>query len=211
MPPRGVIARTHARTAKALHASDSTLHPSLGFFNFGSMRALRSELARFRSWYSRRSQKAPIRTKHAPSRKRQANKPRVWNKKTKQHYARLRQGLRLQGFWESRRVSLWMAQAKLSRQTGTVPTERLWTQLLGLFPRELRRLSLSHFYLLSYMAFIRFNLRHVGKAASPVWADNDVLLAEQFESFMDVWFRGRDETCLPEDLVRDLLELFPDP
>lgn len=202
MPPRGVVARLHRRVAKALHAT-STLHPSLQFFNFTSLAAFRSELARLRNWYKRRSCK----TKHGKKR------PRVWNKKTQAHYKRLSQCVRLEGFWESRAISLAMRDANLSRQTGTVPTERMWAQLLGFFPQEMRRISLTHFQLLSHMAFIRFNLRHLSKAAVPAWTDRDVLLSEQFESFMDCWFRQTEHgaSSLPEDLVTDLLELYPDP
>lgn len=167
------------------------------FFNYKAFRDLRAEFLRFRQWYGRRGQKPP-----------------VFAEKPQRHYNRLlkKNAARMRGFWQSRRVALLMQSCRLTRQTGTVATERMWANLQSFFPQKLRRISVPYFNVLSHYAFLRFNLRHLGKLAAPQWCDDDVLLSEKFENFKDAWRReAAGESPLPPDLVQDLLGVFPDP
>ena len=114
------------------------------------MKQFRQELTRFRRWYSQKGL-------HQGGVKR----PKVCNKKTQLHYKRLRKGIRMLGVWQSRSISLRLAAAKLSCQTGTVPTERCWSGLLPYF-----HMSVSHFTILNHMAFLRYIMRHLAKRAT---------------------------------------------
>ena len=196
VPPRKVFARAHARTAEALQESDSHIHVSLQCFNYKTFKDLRREFLRFRQWYGRRGQK-----------------PTIFSDKPKTHYTRLlkKSAVRMRGFWQSRKVSLLMQSCQLSSQTGTVPTERMWSNLQAYFPAQMRRISVPYFNVLNHYGFLRFNLRHAGKLAAQQWCDDDCLLAEKFENFKDSWRReAAGESPLPPDLVQDLLGVFPE-
>ena len=48
-----------------------------------------------------------------------------------------------------------------------------------MFPQEARRMSLSWFNLLAKLAYFRYNYRHFHCTTSPVWTEEDSLLAER--------------------------------
>ena len=121
---------------------------------YKTFKDLRREFLRFRQWYGRRGQK-----------------PTIFSDKPKTHYTRLlkKSAVRMRGFWQSRKVSLLMQSCQLSSQTGTVPTERMWSYLQAYFPAQMRRISVPYFNVLNrHYGFLRFNFeacRQIGRAA----------------------------------------------
>ena len=67
-------------------------------------------------------------------------------------------------------------------QTGTVPVERLWSNLGDFIPDAARTVSLHWFRLLADLGFLRFNYRHFNHASLPDWTEGDVLLAERIDT-----------------------------
>ena len=82
-------------------------------------------------------------------------------------------------------------------QSGTVPVERLRASLKGMFPTEVRHMSLQWFNLLAKLTYFRYNYRHFHAKAMPSWTDMDSLLAERIEdmrgALCHAWFTGPEE------------------
>ena len=103
----------------------------------------------------------------------------VMTREVDHHYTKLLDPVRLQGLWNWREIAEALRGAGIGMQTGTVPVERLWSGLKGMFPPETRRMSLSWFDLLAKLAYFRYNYRHFHCKTSPVWTEEDSLLAER--------------------------------
>ena len=68
--------------------------------------------------------------------------------------------------------------------SGTVPVERLWSQLKDFFPKASRRITLPWWTLLARLSYLRFNYRHFNHAVLPTFTDGDALLAERIENLV---------------------------
>jgi hypothetical protein len=177
MPPRGVVARLARRCG-------ATLHESVGFFNFPTLKAFRKELKRIRGWYRKqkrqqrrlrgivRSRRAPL---HVFARK------SIWTAKVRHHYKLLLR-IRVPGMWAWRGVALDLHAAGIPVQAGTVAVERLWSLLSEMLPRAARRVSLRWFNLLCKVAFLRHNYTLYSQGSMPTWADKDPLLAQRIDA-----------------------------
>ena len=161
-PPRGTLARL-ARRCQA------TLHESTCFRNYASVKAFRAEIKRVRAWYRRpRRQSRPFRgiKRSRAQRLHVRGIKKVWTGKVAKHYRILLKS-RVPALWAWRQVALDVHNIKVPVQSGTQPTERLWSCLLDMLPAAGRTVSVQWFQMLSKLAFIRYNHGHFCRVACP--------------------------------------------
>lgn len=189
LPPRGVVARM-ARRLKV------EVHDTIGFFNYKTKNHFKEEISRIRKWYkvgrrevlSATGKKRRILRSAAARRKARRRAPArsIMNAKVCLHYDRLVKPARLQGLWLWRTAALSMLAAGLPMQTGTVPVERLWSQIQHIFPKETRSMSYAWFQLLANLAFLRVNYHHYNGRAYPGWCERDSVLKQSLDALLQV-------------------------
>lgn len=106
--------------------------------------------------------------------------------KVRLHYKRLMKKNRLEGLWRWRKAALAMIAAGLDMHTGTVPVERLWSQVLNLFPSQARGISVEWFQLLANLAFLRVNFLHYNRGSLPPWCKGDSVLKHSLDGLLSL-------------------------
>ena len=188
-PPRGVVARLARRLGAQVHSD-------IGFFNYVRKADFKKEIRRIWAWYrvGRREfrsasskRKRILRSAAAQKKPRRAARPRsVMTAKVRLHYTRLLKKTRLEGLWRWRKAALAMISAGLDMHTGTVPVERLWPQVLNLFPSQSRSMSAEWFQLLANLAFLRVNFMHYNRSSMPTWCSGDAVLQQSFDGLLSL-------------------------
>ena len=176
-PPRGTLARLAKRFGVELA-------PSCQAYAWGSKDEFASEVALIRQWYAtgRRACRPRLgmrRTRLQKARVKGVNC--VMTQAVRKHYRKLLDPTRLEGLWHWREIADALSGAGIGVQSGTVPVERLWASLKGMFPQEARRMSMPWFNLLAKLTYFRYNYRHFHCKASPAWTEEDSLLAERLD------------------------------
>ena len=199
-PPRGVL----CRTAKCLKAD---LHLKYGFFNFTGRADFLEEVERLEAWYKepkRKPRKRRSIVRSETSSKEEKGLARVWTTKVAAHYSRLKAPVRVQGLMRWREAALALRAAGIHVHSGTIPVERLWSNIGKYFPKEATSISEEWWGFLSNLAYLRFNYRHFHKQGLPPWAREDALVHEQVESIMKiaeaVAFPSSPGQCLAREL-----------
>ncbi len=170
-PPRGVL----CRTAKCLKAD---LHLKYGFFNFTGRADFLEEVERLEAWYKEPKRKTRKRrgiVRSETSSKEEKGLARVWTTKVAAHYSRLKAPVRVQGLMRWREAALALHAAGIHVHSGTIPVERLWSNIGKYFPKEATSISEEWWGFLSNLAYLRFNYRHFHKQGLPPWAREDAL------------------------------------
>ena len=199
-PPRGVL----RRTAKCLKAD---LHLKYGFFNFSGRQDFLEEVERLEAWYKEPKRKSRQRrgiVRSQTSSKEVKGLARVWTTKVAAHYSRLKAPVRVQGLMRWREAALALHAAGIQVHSGTIPVERLWSNIGKYFPKEATSISEEWWGFLSNLAYLRFNYRHFHKQGLPPWAREDALVHEHVESIMKiaeaVVFPSSPGHCLAREL-----------
>lgn len=180
-PTRGVVRR-------ACEVVGAEIHESMGYHGFAKLADFKKAIKDLRKWYE--AGKKSSRRRRGIRRVAKA-KPRVQGKRSAitatvaDHYSRLLQPLRLEGFWKWRQVALAVQEADVPLQTGTVAVERWWSSLKQMLPSEARCLSKGWFDILARLAFLRHNIRHFQAGSTAPWADGDPLLSQRVQFFED--------------------------
>ena len=178
-PPRGVVARLARRC-------DVTLHSSVGFQNYHSMREFKKEMRRVRKWYKKGKKESRRRTgilRNLEQSSRILGRRTVMTKKLSAHFKRLEKPLRLEGLWNWQEIALALRIAGIPVQTGTVAVERYWSSMKSMLPQGAQRISPEWFEIVSMIAFLRHNYKHFSADSLPSWCRRDSLLAQRIESF----------------------------
>ena len=188
-PPRGVVARLARRLGVQVPSN-------IGFFNYLRKADFRKEIRRIWKWYrvGRREvrsaaskRKRILRSVAARKKPRRPGRPRsVMTVKVRLHYKRLMKKNRLQGLWRWRKAALAMIAAGLDMHTGIVPVERLWSQVLNLFPSQARGISVEWFQLLANLAFLRVNFLHYNRGSLPPWCRGDSVLKHSLDGLLSL-------------------------
>ena len=114
------------------------------------------------------------------------------------HYAKLLDPVRLEGLWNWRQVAVALHGAGIGVHSGTVPVERLWASLKTMIPPAARRMLPHGFDLLAKLAYFRHNNRHFHSKATPLWTEEDTLLAERLDDLRATLYPGpAEDQCAP--------------
>ena len=86
-----------------------------------------------------------------------------------------------------REAALALHAAGIQVHSGTIPVERLWSNIGKYFPKEATSMSEEWSRgFVSNLAYLRFNYRHFHKQGLPPWAREDALVHEHVESIMKI-------------------------
>lgn len=177
-PPRGVVARIARRSGVSLHST-------LAYENYRTLKQFLREARRVRRWYlkgRRLSRRRRGIVRDGPALDQVPGLKRAWSKKSEAHYKRLCKKLRLEGFWAWRDAALALHAAGVPVHSGTVPVERFWACLKQMLPAGSRCMSLRWFNILSSLCFLRYNYMLYNKMSLPTWCDKDNVLAQRLET-----------------------------
>ena len=181
-PPRGVLARLARRAGCELSDGNQ-------FKNYGSQEEFLEEVRRMEGWYTqpRKQLRWHLGIDRAESGSyHERGLPTARNSKIADHYRKLKSAVRLEGLMSWRFIALATHAANSPMQSGTVPVERLWSNIQTFLPVQARQISGTWFSFLSDVAYLRYNYRHFNHHSCPAWTHSDTLLAERAETLFDV-------------------------
>ena len=182
-PPRGTLARLARRCG-------ATLHESTSFRNYATVKAFRTEIRRVRAWYQHgRRVTRPFRgiKRNRTQQLHVRGIRKVWTAKVAKHYKILLKS-RVPALWAWREIALEIHKVGVPVQSGTQPTERLWSCLLQMFPQAGRTVTLPWFTMLAKLAFIRYNHGHFCRGHLPTWCERDPLLLQRADALTALLF-----------------------
>ena len=180
-PPRGVLARIARRLSVELHSDNRP-------WCWRTKREFRTAIRHLKKWYKpgRRQTRWRLGILRGQGTDHVRGRWSVWTGKVNTHCKGLLGGRKLEGLWLWRFVARGLRAAGVPVHTGTVPCERLWSQLKLYFPAAARNMKRPWWDLLAMLSFMRVNYRHFNHRTMPKFTEGDALLSERIDALVSL-------------------------